>query len=98
MDDLDLKHTRFNFVTGKLETLSHISEDTRTTIDDEWRDIMFLPFNEIWECFLVIVILIDVNIVYYNVVFRTNNEITTVLHTGVAGLYFIDTALSIMHR
>lgn len=66
--------------------------------DDEWRNIIFLPFDKRWEGFIIIFLLMDSFRIVHEIFFGRLNTNTRFIISITELLYAIDTVLSIMHR
>lgn len=71
---------------------------TQTTSDDDWRNIMFLPFNKKWECLIVVIIILSSFRVTHGIFYGHINDNYNYMAHVLEILYAIDTVLSILHR
>ena len=73
------------------------TESTAETAD--WRQIIFLPFQPLWQLVLVISIIADVFCAIFDVFYNpTERDFLNALYYICEILYSIDTVLVILHR
>lgn len=72
-------------------------EEVRGT-NEEWKNIIFIPFDKKWEIMVVIGTLIQTCTAIYDLIFGNLNDLVKKLYIVNEFIYFLDTILIILHR
>lgn len=100
LDELDKTGRHGHMSTGLHDATSYVSSIAEDDVrgEDEWRNIIFIPFDKRWETLIIILVLLNTFIVVYQIMFGTLSKYVISLDYIHESLYFVDTLLSALHR